>query len=102
MIFADQVLFFFEDDDTVGIHVLGEVGNLNYPFTLILPFEPEGSCAGVCLRAVDETECPGYPGPYSGEGNLQNCYNGLTAIGEFYEGDGECGTDQELNNCDPS
>lgn len=49
------------------------------------------SCDDLCLNILPAEWCPDEP-------NLPNCLE--VAIGEFCESDGECGTDDKLDNCD--
>merc|ERR1712014_545129 len=56
------------------------------------PAPPVLTCAdGLSLSPVPACECPSNP-------NIANCDD--VSAGELCEGDGECGTDNSLNNCD--
>jgi hypothetical protein len=50
-----------------------------------------GASCGVCLTAIPTSECPTNP-------DIETCDR--VAEGELCEGDGECGTEGGLNNCD--
>ena len=61
-----------------------------------------GDACGICLMAVAEHECPSgwqNTGLVNGMGELKPGCTGL-AVGEMCEADGECGTNNELKNCD--
>lgn len=45
------------------------------------------------LELLNATECPSDP-------NIGDCLNASLSVGDLCEGDGECGTDIEGNNCD--
>jgi len=52
----------------------------------------EGKCPKRGLEKVDKDDCPK-------ELNLGNCDDEDLEAGDFCEGDGECGTDPDLDNC---
>ena len=49
-----------------------------------------------CLRPIDPTECPTNP-PISG--STPTCHHTSLRVGDFCEADSECGTTDDLNNC---
>ena len=49
-------------------------------------------CRSYCLQALTSSQCP------SSMNNI-HCEHGSLSIGSYCEGDGECGTDTNLNNC---
>eukprot|EP00578_Thalassiosira_sp_NH16_P002060 CAMPEP_0181132974 /NCGR_PEP_ID=MMETSP1071-20121207/31284_1 /TAXON_ID=35127 /ORGANISM="Thalassiosira sp., Strain NH16" /LENGTH=1310 /DNA_ID=CAMNT_0023219349 /DNA_START=58 /DNA_END=3990 /DNA_ORIENTATION=+ len=54
----------------------------------------EPSCADLCLEPIPRVECPSQPGILH---SLRDCAD--IGRGELCDGDGECGTDNFLNNC---
>lgn len=50
------------------------------------------ACLSGCLKPLNSSLCPAYDPP--------SCNNATMQVGDLCEGDGECGTDNNLNNCD--
>lgn len=57
-----------------------------------------GSSCGICLVLLTETECPADRHAFT-QMNVQRRCRGDLGIGKFCEGNGECGTDNEADNC---
>ena len=52
-----------------------------------------GASCGLCLTAIPSSECPADP-------DLPQCDSSSIADGALCDGDGECGTNGSLDNCD--
>ena len=50
-------------------------------------------CHGYVLAAATAVQCPA-------DANIHNCATSGLAVGDLCEGDGECGTDDDLDNCE--
>lgn len=59
------------------------------------PTSESALCADRCLTPIDESECP----PYRELMSLSKCSSIDVPVGSQCEADGECGTDEYLNNC---
>jgi hypothetical protein len=53
---------------------------------------PEGCARSVCLSVVAHEDCPL-------DADIDPCDTPALGVGDFCEGDGECGTDPNLDNC---
>ncbi len=61
-----------------------------------------GSACGMCLVLVPSSECPTGPGRFGTNNGLApgGCLG--VGVGQLCEADGECGTDNDADNCDVS
>ena len=60
---------------------------------ILLTAAPTSLCANLCLTPIPKEECP--TDPY----DISNCLDSNVSMGDICDGDGECGTNQFLNNC---
>jgi hypothetical protein len=87
---------FNEDGAAVACRQLGgDLGLDLVASSRVVPHSIAATCdagaeCGKCLQALSPSECPSEP-------NIADCNS--VNIGDLCEGDGECGTNQDLNNC---
>ena len=65
------------------------------PFPIITTQCDAGESCGICLRAVKRVDCPSHLNTVLDRLPLCSAID----VGEMCEGDGECGTSNEANNC---